>query len=198
VSTPQNPELERKLKEVRELFADAPEIGRVALENAIQNMTTQAHSAPAGSAGRIGRRQGVVSELTVIAPFAEGGAKRLRGVLELLNGNFEGAEKVGTVHDMRFVFLDNDSKLLFATAYDGDWDPYIDDFATKIPDYMDILFTSFEGWPGIRSPEVKDFIVRYQVPASAWYVANPNLTVVEATRLQNVGKALDDFLDRIG
>ena len=198
MSTPQNPELERKLKEVRELFADAPEIGRVALENAIQNMTTQAHSAPAGSAGRIGRRQGVVSELTVIAPFAEGGAKRLRGVLELLNGNFEGAEKVGTVHDMRFVFLDNDSKLLFATAYDGDWDPYIDDFATKIPDYMDILFTCFEGWPGIRSPEVKDFIVRYQVPASAWYVANPNLTVVEATRLQNVGKALDDFLDRIG
>ena len=198
MSTPQNPELEQKLKEVRELFADAPEIGRVALENAIQSMTTEAHSAPAGSAGRVGRRQGLVSELTVIAPFTEGGAKRLRGVLELLNGNFEGAEKVGTVHDMRFVFLDNDSKLLFATAYDGDWDPYIDDFATKIPDYMDILFTCFEGWPGIRSPEVKDFIARYQVPASAWYVANPNLTVVGARRLQNVGKALDDFLDRIG
>ena len=161
-------------------------------------MTTEAHSAPSGSAGRVGRRQGVVSELTVIAPFTEGGAKRLRGVLELLNGNFEGAEKVGTVHDMRFVFLDNDSKLLFATAYDGDWDPYIDDFATKIPDYMDILFTCFEGWPGIRSPEVKDFIARYQVPASAWYVANPSLTVVEARRLQNVGKALNDFLDRIG
>ena len=198
MSTPQNPELEQKLKEVRELYADAPVIGRVALENAIQDMTTEAHSAPAGSAGRIGRRQGVVSELTVIAPFAEGGAQRLRGVLELLNGNFDGAEKVGTVHDMRFVFLDNDSKLLFATAYDGDWDPYIDDFATKIPDYMDILFTSFEGWPGIRSPEVKDFIVRYQVPASAWYVANPDLTVVEARRLQKVGKALNEFLDRIG
>jgi hypothetical protein len=45
---------------------------------------------------------------------------------------------------------------------------------------------------------VKDFIARYQVPASAWYVANPNLSVVEARRLQNVGKALDDFLDRIG
>ena len=198
MSTPQNPELEQKLKEVRELFADAPKIGRVALENAIQNMTTEAHSAPAGSAGRVGRRQGVVSELTVIAPFTEGGAKRLRGVLELLNGNFEGAEKVGTVHDMRFVFLDNDSKLLFATAYDGDWDPYIDDFATKIPDYMDILFACFEGWPGIRSPEVKDFIALYQVPASAWYVANPSLTVVEARRLQNVSKALNDFLDRIG
>ena len=35
---------------------------------------------------------------------------------------------------MRFVFLDNDTKLLFATAYDGEWDAYIDDFVTKIPD----------------------------------------------------------------
>jgi ABC-type hemin transport system substrate-binding protein len=34
--------------------------------------------------------------------------------------------------------------------------------------------------------------------ASAWYVANPDLTVVEARRLQKVGKALDEFLDRIG
>jgi hypothetical protein len=25
--------------------------------------------------------------------------------------------------------------MLFATAYDGDWDAYIDDFATKIPDF---------------------------------------------------------------
>ena len=171
MTTPQNQELEQKLKEVRELFADAPEIAKVALENAIRNMTSDARSAPAGSAGRVGRRQGVVSEPSVIAPFTASGAKRLRGVLELLNGNFEGAEKVGTVHDMRFVFLDDDRNLLFTTAYDGDWDPYIDDFATKIPDFMDILFSCFEGWPGIRSPEVKDFIASHQVPASAWYVA---------------------------
>ena len=47
----------------------------------------------------------------MIAPFVEGGAERLRGVLDLLNGNFEGAEKVGTVHDMRFVFLDDDGEV---------------------------------------------------------------------------------------
>jgi hypothetical protein len=197
-ATPEpDPAVEEKIQRLQELFADAPEIAKVGLENAIQSMTTEAQSAPAESAGRVGRRQGVVSELTVIAPFADGGAKRLRGLLDLLNGNFEGAEKVGTVHDMRFVFLDDDTKLLFATAYDGDWDPYIDDFATKIPDLMDILFSCFEGWPGIRSPDVKDFIVRHQVPASAWYVANPGLTVAETRRLQKRGKALDDFLDKI-
>jgi hypothetical protein len=56
---------------------------------------------------------------------------------------------------MRFVFLDNDTRMLFATAYDGDWDAYIDDFATKIPDFLDIIDSAREGWPRIRSPEAK-------------------------------------------
>ena len=40
--------------------------------------------------------------------------------------------------------------------------------------------------------------MKNQVRRERWYVANPNLTVVEARRLQNVGEALNDFLDRIG
>jgi hypothetical protein len=148
-------------------------------------------------AGRVGKRQGTVSELTLIVPFAEGGAKRLRGFLQLREGNFDDTDKVGTVHDMRFAFLDNDTKLLFATAYDGDWDPYIDDFATKIPNEMDLFFCNCEGWPGIHSPSVKDWIVKYQVPAEGWYVANPNLSVATAKRLERTGKALDEFLDKM-
>jgi len=57
------------------------------------------------------------------------------------------ADKIGTVHDMRFVFLENDTKLLFATAYEGDWESYINDFATLIPDAMDLLFSNSLGWP---------------------------------------------------
>jgi hypothetical protein len=133
----------------------------------------------------------------MIVPFAPGGARRLRALLQSLNGNFDGAEKVGTVHDMRFVFLDNDTKLLFATAYDGDWDAYIDDFSTRIPDYMDIVFSAFEGWPGIHSAEVKDWIAKNQGTADGWYVANPTLTVAESRRLKHVGKAVNEFLDQI-
>jgi hypothetical protein len=197
----QSSDIQQQVQQVRELYADAPEMGRVALEHVLSalpsEMAARTEAARTESAGRIGVRQGKVSELTVIAPFAEGGAKRLRSLLQLLEGNFQGADKVGTVHDMRFVFLDNDTKLLFATAYDGDWDPYIDDFATKIPDYMDLLFSNFEGWPGIHSPLVKDWIVEHQIPAEGWYVANPNLTVVEARRLERVGQALDEFLDKV-
>ena len=197
----QDASFEKQIQELRELFADAPEMAKTGLENALPTLlshASEAQSSEAKSAGRIGIRQGNVSELTVIAPFAPGGARRLRAVLRLLNGNFSGGEKVGTLHNMRFVFLDNDTKFLFATAYDGDWDAYIEDFATKIPDEMDVIFSAFEGWPGIRSPEVKDWIVKHQIPAEGWYVAHPDLTVAEAGRHKRIGKAVDEFLDKIG
>ena len=71
------------------------------------------------SAGRTGSRQGTVSELTLILPFAPGGAQRLRALLQAQNGNFDDADKVGTVHDMRFVFLDDIEAISSTTAYDG-------------------------------------------------------------------------------
>ncbi|MGM2788761.1 hypothetical protein, partial [Bacillus cereus group sp. Bce018] len=79
----------------------------------------------AQSAGRAGRQSGNVSELTAIATLKPGGADRLRRIFNLTNGNFDGAQRVSTLHNMRFVFIENDTKVLFATAYDGDWDAYI-------------------------------------------------------------------------
>jgi len=197
-STKETLTVEQKIKKVRELYADAPEIGKAALEKGIHDLEREfAASSVVQNAGRIGARQGKVSEFTVFFPFGKGGAKRLRGLLELLEGNFLGADRVGTVHDMRFVFLDNDTKLLFATTFDGEWDAYIDDFATKIPNALDLLFCDAVGWPGLRSPKVKDYIAEHQVAAEAWYVGSPNLTVAETRRLERVGKAVEEFLDKV-
>ena len=198
--TEQNASAEQKLQKLREIYADAPEIGRAALERGLK-MLTQELAAPsrAQSAGRIGARQGKVSELTVFLPFVKGGAKRLRAFLELLGGNFKAADVVGTVHDMRFVFVDNDTKLLFATAYDGDFDPYIADFAAKIPNAMDLWLCNFEGYPGMRNPAAAaDWIASHQIAAAAWYVNSPNLTAAETRRLEKVGTALDEMLDKVG
>jgi len=201
--TQKSPESEltaaEKVQQLRELYADAPELSRRALENVLGELTEQVSQTPpppVESAGRAGIRLGKVSELTLIIPLAPGGAQRLRTFLRLLGGNLNGADKVGTVHDMRFVFLDNDTKLLFATAYDGDWDAYIDDFATRIPDYLDILNAGWEGWPGIRSPEAKNYLAKHQVSAEGWFVAN-DLTVAETRRLKRIGDAVDEFLDKI-
>ena len=191
--------IEQKIQKLRELYADAPEVGRSALENGLP-MLTEALAAPssAQTAGRIGARQGKVSELTVFLPFVKGGAKRLRSFLQLLEGNFRAADAVGTVHDMRFVFVDNDTKLLFATAYDGDFDPYIDDFSTKIPNAMDLWLSNCEGYPGMRSGKAKEWIFNHQISAEAWYVNSPNLTAAETRRLERIGKAAEEFLDKIG
>jgi len=189
-----------KIQQLRELFADAPEVGKKALENVLKELTSQVSDTPPQpviSAGRVGSRLGMLSELTIIVPFAPGGAKRLRAFLQLLGGNLDGARKVGTVHDMRFVFLDNDTRLLFATTFDGDWDTYIDDFVTKIPDYLDIIDSAWEGWPVIRSPQAKDFLAKHQVTAEGWYVAYRDLTVAETQRLKQIGKAADEFLDKV-
>jgi len=199
----QSSEMEEKVQKLRELYADASDIQKSALENVIgalkSGMPAKEPAASVGTAGRIGRRQGKVSELTVIAPLAPGGAKRMRAFLAILHGSIgnEMVDMVGTVHDMRFVILDNDTKLLFCTAYDLDWDPYIEDFATKIPDILDLQFGDVEGWPGVRSPKVKDFIASHQITADFWYVANPNLTVVETRRLERIGNATEEFLDKI-
>jgi len=186
------------LQKLREIYADAPEMGRVALDRIMGELQAAVRShQKAATAGRIGLRQGKISELTAIVKLTPGGANRLRALLDVLGNNFQGADIVGTLHDMRFVFLDNDTKLLFATAYDGDWDPYIDDFSTKIPDALDVLFCNAEGYPGMQSPSVRDWIAQNQITADAWYVANPNLTVAETRRLERVGNAVEELLDNL-
>jgi len=196
-------DFEQKVQKLRDLYADASDFSKVALEKVIRALGSDASAATtspaeAETAGRIGARQGKVSELTAILPLRPGGAKRMRSFLAL-HGNLgnRNVDLVGTVHDMRWVFLDNDTKVLFASTYDGDWDPYIDDFGTKIPDILDLQFGEVEGWPGIRSPEIKDFIVKHQIPAHFWYVANPDLTVVETRKLAKTRKAVDEFLDKV-
>ena len=186
---------------MRELFADAPELGKKALENALHELKSQASDrrrrskAPAASAPASGK----VSELTIIVPLAPGGAKRLRAFLRLLGGNLSARREQGRhPPHMRFVFFDNDTRLLFATAFDGDWDTYIDDFVTKIPDYLDIIDSAWDGWPGIRHPGAKDYLAKHQITAEGWYVAYPDLTVAEIHRLKRIGKAVDEFLDKVG
>src|SRR5262249_23242372 len=200
--TPTRPEADEaeKIQQLRDLYADAPEVGRAALESLIGGMKANVQAQQKGtqndtSVGPAGLRQGKVSELTTILKLVPGGAKRIRAVLDA-GGNVQSADRVGTLHDMRYVFLDENT-LLFATTYDGNWDAYIEDFATIIPDDLDVVFSNCEGWPGGVNPAAKDFNGKHQVPAHAWYVSNPNLTVKDARKLEKIGAAVEEFLDKI-
>src|SRR5262245_11713714 len=98
---------------ITELYADAPPIGKAALQRMLKDMTARGAldklEGAVGTAGRIGARVGKVSELTILAPLVPGGAKRIRGFVELLHGDYETSDRIGTLHDMRFVFVNNDT-----------------------------------------------------------------------------------------
>jgi hypothetical protein len=51
----------------------------------------------------------------------------------------------------------------------------------------------------MRNPAAAaDWIAQHQIAAEAWYVNSPNLTAAETRRLEKVGKAVEDLLDKIG
>jgi hypothetical protein len=142
---------------------------------------------------RPGKRFGQVTEFTVIVPLKPGGAERTRERLKNIDQSRRNL--VGTIHDARITIIDNDSRLLFASTFDGDWDSYMDDFASMMPDQLDALFADAEGYPGMRSPDIKDWFVKYQLEADDFYCDYPNTTVKQIHKGQRVLKAWEELLD---
>jgi hypothetical protein len=51
----------------------------------------------------------------------------------------------------------------------------------------------------MRDPTAaKEWIASHQIAAEAWYVNSPNLTAAETRRLERVGNAVENFLDKVG
>ena len=148
---------------------------------------------------RPGLKAGQVQEFTLIMNLKPGGAERLRKKLasdsRFGNQNQIFADRVGTLHDMRFTVFDNDTRLLFASTFDGDWDAYIDDFAARIPDLIDVAFGEVDDYPGIKHPNVKDFIVKHQVTSTYFYSAYPNASVRDVWKAMKIKGGLDVLLD---
>ena len=148
---------------------------------------------------RPGLKAGQVQEFTLIMNLKPGGAERLRKKLAS-DSNFASKsqviiDRVGTIHDLRFVIFDNDTRLLFASTFDGDWDAYINDFAAIIPDFIDVAFGEVEDYPGIKHPKIKDIIVKHQITSTYFYDAYPDTTVRDIRKAMKVKSGLDVLLD---
>src|SRR5919202_3359272 len=55
--------------------------------------------------------------------------------------------RIATVHFARFVFLENNTKLAVITAYDGDFETYINEFVNEIGDVFNGLLAHMDGAP---------------------------------------------------
>jgi hypothetical protein len=161
-----------------------------------EKMTTTQNAAKP----RPGTKAGQSNEFTLICALKPGGAERMR---KLLADGFTGerqknTDRIATVHDLRFVIFDNDTRVIFASTFDGTWESYIDDFATILPDEIDLLFHECAGYPGIHAPNIKDWIASQQVTAVGFYSAYPDASVRDVWKALKTKKAFDVLLDAAG
>ena len=104
---------------------------------------------------------------------------------------------IATIHEARFVLFDDDTRLLFATSFDGPWDAYMEDFFTSGPtlSLFDVIFRHTEGYGGLPDgATVKSFVLGAQQTAAA-YARNYGGTVKEIRKAQRVNAAFQQVLD---
>src|SRR5205807_8509480 len=164
-------------------------------------MKTQSDLRNPVASPRKGRKGGVVSELSVFLKVKPGHEKQIREVFTSDTADPDGIarglkvlQSVGTVHEAREVLFDNDTRLLIATSFDGDWDVYIEDFARTqvLQDWAEFL-VHCEGYPdaaGVASlslDEQKEFLTAHQVTAALYDRSYPDVTakeILKALRVQ--------------
>ena len=127
------------------------------------------------------------------------------------------------VRDARLVVFDDGRRLLFATGFETDWDPYIDDaiLIVGIQHFLDWLQYTEEGEelqaavkalvkdldkndPAFEEKakpagaKVKAIIQKYQTPATSYFNSLSDLTIPQAKKAQRLEQAFQQVLDDPG
>jgi hypothetical protein len=159
-------------------------------------------SASETGTARPGIGVGPTSEFSLFFHIRPGHGGALREALRTLQdqpgyrpGDYNMA--VATIHEARFVLFDDDTRLLFATSFDGPWDAYMEDFFTSGPtlELFDAVFQHVDGYEGLPDvAAVKAFVLSAQATAAA-YARNYGGTVKEIRKAERVNKAFQRVLD---
>ena len=148
---------------------------------------------------RAGPRVGSKTGFTAIVNVLPGHEKALREMIEGDQGKPEIDEafrEIGTLHEFRWVLLDNDTRVLFASSFDGSWEKYIQDFAASaIGQMIDRNLQHVEGWIGIQDPRAGDWLLEHAVPAVQYGCAYPEPSVKQVWKALAVYKAFEQVLD---
>lgn len=108
--------------------------------------------------------------------------------------------RIKTIHFARWVLLDNNRRVFFASNYDGSAESYMDDFINKVAWGLNLVFSNGVGYPrshwlikgGAENEEVyKRTLRRNQLPSESWYKAYPGLTAVDMDRNSRIRTVLE-------
>ena len=108
--------------------------------------------------------------------------------------------RVQTIHFARWVLLDDNKRMLFASNYDGSLDSYMDDFINKVAWGIDLVFSNGIGFPrtswllcgGAKfEQKYNRYLHRHQLPTAVWYKAYRGLTVADLNRNTRIRQGID-------
>ncbi|OUL98030.1 hypothetical protein [Variovorax sp. JS1663] len=108
--------------------------------------------------------------------------------------------RVRTIHFAHWVFLDNKTRVLFASNYDGSHEAYMDDFINKVAWGLNLVFSNGFGWPRTawlihqgarRELPFKYYQRGHQLPTQVWYKAYPGLTLSDLERNRRIREGFD-------
>ncbi|GAC1650573.1 MAG: hypothetical protein NVS4B12_20490 [Ktedonobacteraceae bacterium] len=101
--------------------------------------------------------------------------------------NKENLAGVKTIHFARWVVIDDQRRVIFASNYDGSLESYMDDFIDKVAWGLNAVFSNGVGYPktnwlifnGAKNEQAfKDYIRVHQIPTQVWYSAYDYLTAL--------------------
>jgi hypothetical protein len=108
--------------------------------------------------------------------------------------------RVRTIHFARWVLMNNDRTLLFASNYDGSLESYMDDFINKVAWGLNLVFSNGMGYPATRwlikdgaerEQMFKYSLRRHQLPSQVWYKAYPGMTAFELSRNSRIRQGVE-------
>jgi hypothetical protein len=108
--------------------------------------------------------------------------------------------RVQTIHFARWVLMDDNRRVYFASNYDGSADSYMDDFINKVAWGLNLVFSNGVGYPRTRwlikggaeyEEKYKRTLRRNQLPSESWYKAYPGMTAVDLARHGRIRKTLE-------
>ena len=164
-----------------------------------------------------GAKSGKRDELTMFYRVKPGHEKEIRKAIEAFFSDpartsmddpriFRYIAQTG-VHDIRLALFDNDTRLVWLTSFDTEWDPYIDDtFAVRnnLVEYGKILQHTVEAPEGVADPNspiqknsrgVKDLFLKQRVVAVGYAPTFPNATTWGVKKAERLLEAFQKVLD---
>lgn len=108
--------------------------------------------------------------------------------------------RIKTIHFARWVFMDNNRRVFFASNYDGSHESYMDDFINKVGWGLNLTFSNGVGYPTTkwmikggaqRELQFKYTQRRHQIGTEVWYKAYPDLTAVDLARNSRIRKSVE-------